>query len=177
MIGKGVGGGSRFAQKKMAIHFNLITTRQRSWGKVMFSQVFVYPRGEYLWYQVYPARVFPGGGYVQGVTHPLPIQTWDLGYNGIRSTNGRYAPYWDAFLFRNYVDSFCNLVKVYWMFTSPSSAWCNLNFLASDADRHCQVLVHTICLKLIRPVFSKFVLHQLRSCNWYGIWSLMSFIM
>ena len=47
-----------------------------------------------------------GGGYFPlgvdmfvGVgTHPFP-DTWDLGYYRIRSTSGRYASYWNAFLF------------------------------------------------------------------------------
>ena len=64
---------------------------------------------------------FPGGGYVRGrggyspqtwdlklrrgwlcpggSGHPHPPWTWDLGYNGIRFDSGRYASYWNAFLF------------------------------------------------------------------------------
>ena len=50
-----------------------ITARQRSCGKVIFSQVSVCPQG---W----------GVG-----THPLPRDTWGMGYYGIWSTSGRYA--------------------------------------------------------------------------------------
>ena len=82
----------------------------------------------YLWYQVpsgggHVKGVCPGGKYVQGmgmckgwvrpgcrysppmgvgmagmwVVTPSP-DTWDLGNYGIRSTSGRYASYWNAFL-------------------------------------------------------------------------------
>ena len=47
-------------------------------------------------------NVFTGVCLSTGVgwlgTH-LPPNTWDLGYYGMRSTSGRYASYWNAFLF------------------------------------------------------------------------------
>ena len=36
------------------------------------------------------------GGYVQGV--PTPLDMGSQGYNGIRSSSGQYASYWNAFL-------------------------------------------------------------------------------
>ena len=56
------------------------------WGKAMFSQVSVIlsTRG------LYPGGLHLGGGQ----TSPPRI-----GYYGIQSTSGRYAYYWNAFLF------------------------------------------------------------------------------
>ena len=114
------GGESRLEQQKVTIHFNLITTRQQSLGKVMFHKpVCVCPLRGWVaiqrWY-------FRGVGMSWGGYSPPPHQTGDLGYKRIRLTSGLYASYWIAFLCRNYVESFCNLVKVYWMFAPPSSA-------------------------------------------------------
>ena len=96
---------------------SLLGMGMSSCEKTMFSQVSVhrgsYPwshvlcRGGYLWYQVpsggwvYPEGVGMSGGWV--LTAPPPPDTWDLGYYGIRSTSGRYACYWNAFLLL-YVD-------------------------------------------------------------------------
>ena len=121
----------------------------------------------------------PGDRYL-----PHPSQTWNLGYNGIRSTSGRYAFYWNVFLFRNYVESFCNLVNVYWMFAPPSSACVQLEVSCNKRlmkKRRWSTLPsyssHCTCLKLSRPVFSKAVLYQFCACNGNGLLSLMSFIM
>ena len=57
------------------LFISLITTRQRSCGKVMFSQTSVCPQGLM-------------------VTHP-PSRIYGP---GIRLTSGRYPSYWNAFL-------------------------------------------------------------------------------
>ena len=53
---------------------------QTKFAKVMFSQVFVCPKG--------------GGSASRGVGRPPPIT-----YYGVRSTSGQYASYCNAFLF------------------------------------------------------------------------------
>ena len=87
-----------------------ITVRQRSCGKVMFLQVSDCPRGVdgisgpmsfpgvcgYLWYQVPSVGVGMSTGWSMSreeSTHPP-----DMGSNGIWSTSGGYASYWNAFL-------------------------------------------------------------------------------
>ena len=74
----------------------VITSCQRSFGKIMFSQLYIYPqvvgisgtvpflRGGFLWYQV------PSWG-----EYPPPSDTV---CNGIKSVSGRYASYWSTFL-------------------------------------------------------------------------------
>ena len=82
-------------------YISIFPPHKQSCGKVMFSQVclsvhgggadllsHILSGGGYIWYQVLPGGwVCPGGGY----SPP--------GYYGIRSTSGRYASYWNAFLF------------------------------------------------------------------------------
>ena len=111
--------------------WRIITTRHRSFGKAMLSQVSLCPRGRG-WVGISGLMSFPGvgisgtrslpgvgmsegGGYVRGGGYPH-IWTWvglqnngypppDMGprgYNGIHLANGRYASYWNAFLLAYY---------------------------------------------------------------------------
>ena len=67
-----------------------ITARNSSCGKVMFSQAYVIP-------SVHGGGL-PGGVCIQGYWADPPPQ---IGYYGVRSTSGRYASYWNAFLVEN----------------------------------------------------------------------------
>ena len=95
-------------QPVITTHF---TARKRSCGKVMFSKVSVCSQG-YLcshvlfrgWVSMVPGPFWGGRGlYVQregvGTPIPNPSVTWHLGCHVIQSTSGRYASYWNAFLF------------------------------------------------------------------------------
>ena len=82
------------------------------WGKIMFSQVFVCPRGCLLnppcrqtggicptptpWMQT-PPGCGPSGCRPSWMQNPPPQKY--MGYDGMRSTSGQYAFYWNAFLF------------------------------------------------------------------------------
>ena len=112
--------------------WTIITTRHRSFGKAMLSQVSLCPRGRG-WVGISGLMSFPGvgisgtrslpgvgmsegGGYVRGgihtsglgwdfrimVTPPPPPDMGPRGYNGIHLANGRYASYWNAFLLAYY---------------------------------------------------------------------------
>ena len=71
----------------------IITVRQRSCGKVMFSQVFVCPREgvAYLWFQVPSLSLVPcpfWGGY--GISLPCPFLEGGGGIQGIGYAHPRY---------------------------------------------------------------------------------------
>ena len=86
---------------------SIFTARQRSWAKVMFSQVFVYPQG-WGWVCLVPG---PFWGYVQGVGVswggvglskgwiPTPCYWHLVTATTFRPPSGRYASYWNTFLF------------------------------------------------------------------------------
>ena len=73
----------------------LVTARQRSCGKVVFSQVSVCPQGvgisvpmAFLTVGISgPMSLLGGGEYVRGWTPPTP----DMGYNGIQSASRQYV--------------------------------------------------------------------------------------
>ena len=62
----------------------------------MFSQVFVCPQGG----GSASREVCIRAGVCIGGLHPGGGQTPPIGYYGIQSTSGRYASYWNAFLFK-----------------------------------------------------------------------------
>ena len=74
-------------------HFYLPQTK---FAKVMFSQVFVCPRGGVS----ASGGLHPGGGGVciGGVCIQGGWPDPTMGYYGIRATSGMYASYWNAFL-------------------------------------------------------------------------------
>ena len=78
---------------------------QRSCGKVMFSQACVIPsvyRGGLHGGQhtggVLPRGLHPGGSASGGLGRPPPLRFYE-----IRSTSGRHACYWNAFLFGEWI--------------------------------------------------------------------------
>ena len=76
---------------------------QRSWAKVIFSQTSVCPRGVSA--SVH-AGIYPESTHPPDQTPPPPREA-DL---SIRSTSGRYASYWNAFLFTFIVLSSQNVI-------------------------------------------------------------------
>ena len=73
-----------------------LTARNSSYGKVMFSQMCVIPsvhRGVCIQSGLHPAGSASMGICSGGWAHPPQI-----GYYRIRSTSGRHASYWNAFL-------------------------------------------------------------------------------
>ena len=95
---------------KVNLNLSLVTASKRSWGKVMFSQVPSQERGG-RWVSLVPGPFWGAvclgyvkergrGRYVQEGWNLAPsLDTWDLGYYGIRSISGRYASFWNAFFF------------------------------------------------------------------------------
>ena len=73
---------------------SFITARKSSGGKVMFSQACVVPSVHRWGVRWQGICIGEGGLHPWGLGRPPP----PIGYYGIRSTSGRYASYWNAFL-------------------------------------------------------------------------------
>ena len=73
--------------------FSQVPSQERGGGECLWYQV---PSGErYVWGYV---KERGRGRYVQEGWNLTPsLDTWDLGYYGIRSISGRYASFWNAF--------------------------------------------------------------------------------
>ena len=94
----------------------LVTARQRSLGKVMFSQVCaILSTGisvvpcSFLGVGISGTRSLMGVGMsADWIPATFLPPTPEMGYNGIRLASGRCASYWNAFLFE--ID-FCSQIK------------------------------------------------------------------
>ena len=88
------------------IQSNIVIARKRSLAQGnVFTRVCHSVHGECLPSMYY--RSYDQGGLYLGVGQIPPGDTWPMGYYGIWSTSGRYAIYWNTFLFTTRSRNMC----------------------------------------------------------------------